>query len=174
MYLLNNIKRLIESHKLTFQWIYYKGKVLSVARIIMCRLVTYPDYGVIQTMKGIFFFIVMLFRKLNKCVTGPIMLDNVRLHVKSLFSISMKEHVVQVLGRHIPMYKSDSQYHALETHICSQCCSAPVCAVLITTVCPIFLLNWISDSCSMQGSLFCLCLCARVNQQWEWDHMPRI
>lgn len=140
----------------------------------MCRLVTYPDYGVIQTMKGIFFFIVMLFRKLNKCVTGPIMLDNVRLHVKSLFSISMKEHVVQVLGRHIPMYKSDSQYHALETHICSQCCSAPVCAVLITTVCPIFLLNWISDSCSMQGSLFCLCLCARVNQQWEWDHMPRI
>lgn len=45
----------------------------------------------------------MLFRDLNKWVTGPIIMVNVKLCDKRLVSTHMKENTVPMVGRGIPM-----------------------------------------------------------------------
>lgn len=56
-----------------------------------------------DTIKEHFFHLTVLFRDLNKWVTGLIIMLKVKLFDKSLVSIHMKENPVPMVGRGIPM-----------------------------------------------------------------------
>lgn len=58
----------------------------------------------------------MLFRDLNKWVTGPLITVNVRLRENRLVSTHTKENKVPVVSRGIPVSQSEIWTPALDTH----------------------------------------------------------
>ena len=67
--------------------------------VIICQLSILNPEQVRCYKRAFFFFLTVLFRDLNKWVTGPLITVNVRLCEKRLVSTHMKENKVPVVSR---------------------------------------------------------------------------
>lgn len=73
--------------------------------VIICQLSILNPEQVRHYKRAYFFFLTVLFRDLNKWVTGPLLTVNVRLCEKRLVSTHTKENTVPV-GSRVSQYPS--------------------------------------------------------------------